>query len=181
MVIMMMIFKKRNIPVASHKTIGPVKCLEYLGIILDTEKMEARLPTNKVERICEFISKIYRKRKCTKRELLQLLGHLNFASRVILPGRTFVSYLVNLSCTVNDLHHYVYLSKECRTDLDFWLRFLSNWNGVNMFYNKDYISSFDMELFTDSSPTKGFGGYHIEEWFYSSWSGNLELPDEKKY
>lgn len=38
MAIMMMIFKKLNIPVASHKTIGPVKCLEYLGIILDTEK-----------------------------------------------------------------------------------------------------------------------------------------------
>ncbi|CAG2228931.1 unnamed protein product [Mytilus edulis] len=181
MAIMMMIFKKLNIPVASHKTIGPVKCLEYLGIILDTEKMEARLPTNKVERICEFISKIYRKRKCTKRELLQLLGHLNFASRVILPGRTFVSYLINLSCTVNDLHHYVHLTKECRTDLYFWLRFLSNWNGVNMFYNKDYISSFDMELFTDASSTKGFGGYHKGEWFSSSWSGNLELPDEKKY
>ena len=181
MAIMMMIFKKLNIPVASHKTVGPVKCLEYLGIILDTEKMEARLPENKVQRIIEFISKICYKKKCTKRELLQLLGHLNFASRVVLPGRSFVSYLIKLSTTVNDLHHYVYISKECRTDLDFWLRFLSNWNGINMFYDRDYTSSFDMELFTDASSTKGFGGYYKGDWFYSSWPTDLEFPDDKNF
>ena len=34
-----------------NKTIGPVTELEYLGIIIDSIKMEARLPKNKVERI----------------------------------------------------------------------------------------------------------------------------------
>ncbi|CAG2245618.1 TMC [Mytilus edulis] len=178
MAIMMMIFKKLNIPIAKHKTIGPVKCLEYLGIILDSEKMEARLPLNKVDRICEFIKKLCRKKSCTKRELLQLLGHLNFASRVILPGRSFVSYLIGLSTTVNDLHHYVKLDKECRVDLEFWLLFLSSWNGVNMFYSRQFYSSYDMELFTDASSTKGFGGYFKGEWFYSSWPSNIAYPDK---
>ncbi|XP_076076009.1 uncharacterized protein LOC143046833 [Mytilus galloprovincialis] len=178
MAIMMMIFKKLNIPIAKHKTIGPVKCLEYLGIILDSEKMEARLPLNKVDRICEFIKKLCRKKSCTKRELLQLLGHLNFASRVILPGRSFVSYLIGLSTTVNDLHHYVKLDKECRVDLEFWLLFLSSWNGVNMFYSRQFYSSYDMELFTDAASTKGFGGYFKGEWFYSSWPSNIAYPDK---
>ncbi|CAG2240942.1 unnamed protein product [Mytilus edulis] len=172
MAIMMMIFKKLNIPIAKHKTIGPVKCLEYLGIILDSEKMEARLPLNKVDRICEFIKKLCRKKSCTKRELLQLLGHLNFASRVILPGRSFVSYLIGLSTTVNDLHHYVKLDKECRVDLEFWLLFLSSWNGVNMFYSRQFYSSYD------ASSTKGFGGYFKGEWFYSSWPSNIAYPDK---
>lgn len=94
--IMMIIFKRLNIPVDRYK----------------------------INRICEFISKIYRKRKCTKRELL---CYLNFAC---VPGCTFVSYLFKLYTSVNDLHHHVYLNMECRTDLEFWMRFLSNLNGI---------------------------------------------------
>jgi hypothetical protein len=41
MAIMTMIFNKLNIPIAAHKTVGPVTCLEYLGIVLDTVKFEA--------------------------------------------------------------------------------------------------------------------------------------------
>ncbi|VDI46851.1 Hypothetical predicted protein [Mytilus galloprovincialis] len=51
MALMMMIFKRLNVPIAMHKTVGLVTCLEYLGIILDSEKMEARLPQEKVDRI----------------------------------------------------------------------------------------------------------------------------------
>ncbi|CAG2204561.1 unnamed protein product [Mytilus edulis] len=178
MAIMMMIFKKLNIPIAKHKTIGPVKCLEYLGIILDSEKMKARLPLNKVDRICEFIKKLCRKKSCTKRELLQLLGHLNFASRVILPGRSFVSYLIGLSTTVNDLHHYVKLDKECRVDLEFWLLFLSSWNGVNMFYSRQFFSSYDMELLLMPHQQKDLVDISRENGFYSSWPSNIAYPDK---
>ncbi|CAG2188986.1 unnamed protein product [Mytilus edulis] len=181
MALMMMIFKRLNVPIAMHKTVGPVTCLEYLGIILDSEKMEARLPQEKVDRICEFISSISVKSSCSKREVLQLLGHLNFASRVILPGRSFVSYLINLSTKAKELHHFVRLNKECRIDLEFWLRFLKNWNGINMFYNSTFISSYDMELYTDASSTIGFGGYFGGKWFYSSWPTEIKNITNSKH
>ena len=152
-----------------HKTVGH----EYLGIILDTQKMEARLPQEKIDRICDFIFKLLKRSSCTKRELLQLPGHLNFASPVILPWRSFVSYLIKLSTTVSELHHFVHLNKECRIDLEFWLRFLKNWNGINMFYSAFVISNFDMELFTDASSTLGFGSFFRGKWFYSSWPSEL--------
>jgi hypothetical protein len=155
--------------------LGPVTCLEYLGIILDSEKMEARLPTVKVERICGFIHKLFNKSSCTKRELLPLLGHFNFASRVILPGRSFVSYLIDLSTTVKELTDFVHLSKECKTDLEFWLRFLSDWNGVTMFHDCEFTNNFDMELFTDAASTLGFGGYYHGKYVYSTWPVDLPL------
>jgi hypothetical protein len=107
-----MIFNRLNIPLATHKTLGPTICLEYLGIILDKEKLEARLLQDKVNRICEFIKIILHKYSCTKRELLQLLGHMNFATIVIIPGRSFVSYLIELSTSVKELHYYVHINKE---------------------------------------------------------------------
>jgi hypothetical protein len=53
-----------------------------------------------------------------------LIGRLNFASRVVVPGRSFVLYLIYFSTHVKELHHYLTLNKECRVDLQFWLTFL---------------------------------------------------------
>ena len=179
MALMTMIFNRLNVPLAANKTMGPLTCIEYLGIVLDTDKLEARLPANKVERICKFIISIIQKSTCTKRELLQLLGHLNFASRVIVPGRSFVSYLIKLSTKVKELHFYVNLRKEARVDLEFWLRFLHNWNGINMFYDCNYTSNFDMQLYTDASSTIGYGGYYQGKWFCSTWPKELPSLNDK--
>ena len=50
-----MIFKKLGIPLSAKKNVGPVTCLEYLEITLDSERMEARLPDDKVERMVSMI------------------------------------------------------------------------------------------------------------------------------
>lgn len=44
MALLLHMFHRLNIPLAQHKTQGPTTMLEYLGIVLDTDKMEARLP-----------------------------------------------------------------------------------------------------------------------------------------
>ena len=120
MAILTMIFKNFNIPLSTKKTVGLDTTLEYLGVILDTANMESRLPPNKVDRIISFIGTFLSRRSIRKQELLQLLGHFNFAARVIIPGRSFVTYLINLFTKVNNLNYYVSLSPECREDLKMW-------------------------------------------------------------
>ena len=88
--------------------------------------MQCRLPAVKVERIMNFIKELLFKRSCTKRELLQLLGHMNFASRVILAGRAFVSYLLALASSVSELLYYFHLNSECKQNLFMWVEILSN-------------------------------------------------------
>ena len=102
------IFHLLGVPLSEKKTEGPSHVLEYLGIILDTVKMEARLPAEKVRRIQEVIENFSKRRSWTKHELLSLLGHLNFACRVIHPGRSFISHLIKLSTTVSKLSHYIH-------------------------------------------------------------------------
>ncbi|XP_071171222.1 uncharacterized protein [Mytilus edulis] len=174
MALITLIFNRLNIPLSKKKTVGPHTTLEYLGIILDTDKMEARLPQDKVERIIYFIGTFLRRRSIKKRELLQLLGHFNFAARVIIPGRTFVTYLINLSTKVNNLNYYVTLSAECRDDLKMWYIFLKQWNCVSFFYDTFTTNSADFELFTDAASTLGFGGYFKGHWFCSSWPPELQ-------
>lgn len=90
MALLSLIFSRLSIPLATHKTAGPSTVLEYLGLILDTNKMEVRLPAEKVYRIKEYISTMLHRKTCQKRELLQLLGHLHYASRL--------SFLGEVSC-----------------------------------------------------------------------------------
>ena len=43
------------LPIAPHKTVGPTEQLQYLGIFIDTDRMEARLPDDKLSRIITLI------------------------------------------------------------------------------------------------------------------------------
>ncbi|XP_033759994.1 uncharacterized protein LOC117342104 [Pecten maximus] len=155
----MAIFHKLSIPIAMHKTEGPCTCLEYLGVCLDSNNMEARLPMEKVNRIRDILEYFSLRKTCTKRELLSLLGHMNFASRVIRPGRSFVSHLIKLSTSVTELHHHVHLNSAVRSDLAMWSSFLSSWNGVSFFLDDNITLAADLEIFTDATPTS-FGGFH---------------------
>lgn len=157
------IFDMLGIPLSTKKTEGPCTELEYLGIILDTINMEARLPLEKVKRIQGILESFRHRKTCTKRELLSLLGHLNFASRVIHPGRSFVSHLIKLSTTVKKLSHHIHI-KNCNSDIAMWARFLKDWNGVSFFLNDNVTVAADMRLYTDATDTS-YGGFFDNKWF----------------
>lgn len=178
MAILTLVFSKLGIPLSTNKSAGPANVLEYLGIILDSLRMEARLPLQKVQRIAEIIDSFQEKKSCTKQELLSLLGHLNFACRVIYPGRAFVSYLIGLSTTVKALHHHVKLSNECRLDLKMWSLFLKQWNGISFFLDEHETMASDLQFFTDATPN-GFGGYYNGKWFYGKFDKDM-IPSSCK-
>lgn len=112
-----------------------------------------------------------------KRDLLSLLGHLNFAMCVIAQGRSFISRLLNLSQTVNNLSDMVSLD-ECRWELQFWSLLLEKWNGISLFYHDVLQCSFEIWLFTDSAPMVGFGGFFNHQCFADKWPKELSsLPN----
>jgi hypothetical protein len=161
-------FKSLHIPTAPTKTVGPSEVLEFLGIILDSVRMEARLPQDKLIRLTQILVEFSQRSSCTKQELLSLLGHLNFACKVVVPGRSFISYLIGLSTTVPGLFDTVYLNQSCRLDLQMWSRFLESWNGVYFFLDDDVTTNADFHLFTDASGV-GFGVFFNNRWFQGRW------------
>ena len=89
--------ERLGIPMASDKTEGPVQCLTFLGIELDTINMEARLPAIKLAEIQQLTSDWLGKSKATAKELQSLAGVLTFAASVVRPGRFFVSSLFKMA------------------------------------------------------------------------------------
>ena len=87
----------------------------------------------------------------TKREMLSLLGHLNFAMRIIPQGRSFISRLLDLAHSVPKRNDLMHLNEGCRSDLKFWSFLIANWNGISFFYNDTPESSDSLEPFTDAA------------------------------
>ena len=134
--ILKLVFHQLGIPLASHKCVGPTHCLEFLGITLDTLQMEVHLSPTKIQKLMSLVTSFRRRKKCTKRELLSLIGSFSFAARVVVPGWTFLSRMICLSCTVKRLDHFIYLNKGFRDDLDFWEKFLE----ILLFGRPAYLS-----------------------------------------
>ena len=99
-----------GIPLALEKVEGPSTVLEFLGILLDTMRMEARLPAGKLVRIQTAIQEGLRKKSATKREILSLGGLLQHAAKVVRPGRTFVSRMYSVAASVQELDYYTRLN-----------------------------------------------------------------------
>ena len=68
--------ERLGVPVAEKKVEGPVTSLVFLGILVDTEAGELRLPEEKLARLRALITQWQHKKACTKRELLSLIGQL---------------------------------------------------------------------------------------------------------
>nr|XP_055074593.1 uncharacterized protein LOC129454107 [Misgurnus anguillicaudatus] len=163
------LFCELGIPLSNEKTMGPSTSIEFLGIILDSIKMQASLPIEKLVRIRSFIESFLERRTVSKHDMLSLLGHLNFAMRIIPQGRSFISRLLTLAHSVVNLTDTITLDEGCASDLRFWSHLLKNWNGVSFFYNDNSESSAELELYTDAAPSIGFGGYFQGEWFSEKW------------
>jgi len=61
---------------APEQTEGPTTSLSLLGVELDTELMELRLPQKKLLKLRELVEKLRQRKACTKRELQSLAGYL---------------------------------------------------------------------------------------------------------
>ena len=63
-----------GIPLAQHKRDGPTTCLTFLGVEVDTEAAELRLPQAKLERLRSLLEDWGDRKVCRRRELESLVG-----------------------------------------------------------------------------------------------------------
>ena len=80
-----------GISLALVKVEGPATVLPFLGILLGTQEMEARLPHEKFIHPKSTITEWVGRKNATKREILSLVGQLQHACKVVRYGRTFVA------------------------------------------------------------------------------------------
>lgn len=126
--------KELGIPLSEDKTADPSTVLTFLGIELDSSAMELRLPQDKIVKIKNELAFWVSNRTGTKRQLLSLIGLLQYCCQAIVLGRPFLRRLIDLACAVSKLHHLVRLSAWEKDDIKWWDLLFKEWNGRSLFF-----------------------------------------------
>lgn len=172
-----------GVPVAKEKTEGPTTKLQYLGFLIDTEKMLIKIPDEKILELKSKIKFVLGRKKVTLRDLQSLCGSLAFCSKALPAGRAFSRRIYLATSSAKKPHHYIRVTGGMYQDFLVWNLFLDKFNGVSYMLDIDWSSSSVLELFTDSAggSTKGCGSYFQGKWAFlkwpEEWSGTDILKD----
>ena len=116
-----------------------------------------------------MIAVFIKKRKATLRELQSLIGVLNFACSVVVPGRCFLRRLIDLTIGLRRPNHFVRVTKEVKADLFTWQQFFQEYNGKSFFLNENWENSMSLQLHTDAAGAHGFGAIFGNHWCFGEW------------
>lgn len=132
---------------AEDKILGPGNCLVYLGLEINTSSMTVQIPLDKIQQLKFKLLHILQKRKVTLLELQESTGLLNFCIRAIPAGRAFVRRLYDASCGLSRPYQKRRVTEDMRRDIDTWLIFLENLNGVTSYGLVIWSNDFDLQLY----------------------------------
>ena len=149
------LFEELGIPLELSKLEGPSQCLTFLGIEVDTVALQLRLPEEKliilkellwdcVERCCIL------KKSIRKKDLQSLVGILQFATKVVRPGRPFLRRLYSIQEIGSNPSHNICLNAPAKADLLWWFLFIERWNGISILWDVQRQTA-DMTVFSDTS------------------------------
>ena len=151
--------------ISDKKVTEPSRVCVFLGITIDSSKMELSLPKEKVEKLENFLTECRGKKFVSKKILQKIGGLMSFCSQVVRGGRTFSRRIFDL-CSKAWNRGIIRLDDETKKDLDWWLDFCKVFNCKSLIKN----DCADFPMVSDAS-LKGFGAWAGKDYFYGSWSG----------
>ncbi|XP_053382340.1 uncharacterized protein LOC128549528 [Mercenaria mercenaria] len=162
-----------GIPIKAEKTEYPAQVMSFMGLELDSVEMEARLPNDKLYKLRTLLQQYTKRRKVKLVERQSLLGLLNFCCSVVLPGRSFMRRLSELTKKLKKTHHRISLTAESRRDIRAWLLFISHFNGKKLLLDFKWVTDKTLHLFTDAAGALGYGAIYSSHCFFGSWPSHL--------
>ena len=91
-------------------TLTPSKKIEFLGIIINSVRMEMSLSEEKVPKIITKCLKMLDRKKVSIREVTQLIGTLSSTSMAVLPAPLQYRFLQKL--VIQELNFYLSYEKQ---------------------------------------------------------------------
>ena len=154
-----------GVPLALEKMEGPLTTLPFLGILLDTVKMEARLPEEKLHKLRQEVAEWTDRTNARKREILSLVRSLQHATKLLWCGRAFVSHMYATAAKLQELHFSTRLNVEFWSDLCWWHTFLTDWNGLSLLRWDDRLPT----IWSKPMGSWGCGTFWNGQWLQWQW------------
>lgn len=155
------------------KVTPPSQITTYLGIEIDSVKMELRLPPRKIEKLRLILEKFSTKKSASKHQLEQLCGLLAHCPTVVKGGRVFCRLLYDACKIASRMKSKcVRLNNMAKDDIAWWKKFAILFNG------RAAIEPLWCSSVTSDSSLKGFSACTADDWICGSLDGSLSSNTE---
>ena len=114
------------------KVTDPCNNLVFLGIELNSINNTLTLPETKLKETLSLLEWFRGRARASKKQLQRLAGKLNWACRVIRGGRSYLRRVLDLLNSIKLPFQKAKLGHEFCADIEWWLKFMTMFNGVNM-------------------------------------------------
>ena len=151
------------------KVVGPTKTIKFLGIILDSTKMQLELPADKLWEFQQLVESMLTKKRLSLKQLQSLVGKLNWASGVVRGGRSYLRRLLDAMQPLKHSHHKIIISSDMRADLLWWSQYLRFFNGKALILHALVPTH---SVYTDACNAAA-GMCYKGDWSYVNWQADL--------
>jgi hypothetical protein len=163
------LLEELGVPVSLKKLVGPTKEVIFLGIGLDSEKMECYLAPDKKERALEVLQSFKNRNTCTVQELQTLVGRLFFLTRVIVKGRAFLSRMIILLKGRKLRRQLIIrLNQEFKSEISWWCEYLPQLDRLSL-TSCDHWNEEKVEVIYTDASTLGAGALYGKHWLSLQW------------
>lgn len=174
-----------NVPIAKEKSKGPVTNLVFLGLEIDTVEMLVKIPTEKLCRLRSALEPLLWRKRVKIKDFESMVGLMAFCSKAITSSRAFMRrfYDILASVKLKNPRFSIKINREIREDVQVWLDFLSDFNGVCYISENDWVSNESLELFSDSSGSANLGcasfyqGQYVQYRWPQGWARQPIIRD----
>ena len=157
----------------------------FLGIVLDGRHLTLTIPEDKRIKAINMLKWVIDAKKVTILTVQRLTGTLNFLTKAIVPGRTFLHRmydglkLIDNNSRKLKQHHHITLTKGFIEDCKIWLMFLSTTEQSPRIsrpfldLNQEEVTSEMLQFYSDASASKthgGMGAVFDDHWIELHWN-----------
>jgi hypothetical protein len=158
----------------SDKTDCDVEQIIFLGVLMDSHDETLSITEKRKKTILNMLNAWWVDSEFKTNELESLTGTLSFVTRVVRPGKIFLTRLWATLAHCRTRHYNAShpISDEMRKDLAWWIQFMVLWNrSCKMVDGTETI----VPEFHSSSDAATFGGssVFVPEFLQVKWEGEL--------
>ena len=158
-----------GIPESPGKAVPPSQLVEFLGILFNVKNMTIEISNERLREIMSILQVWENKTTCTRRELEQLIGKLQFAAACVRPGRIFICRLLNVLCGF-PRDTPLSIPSQLHKDVLWWKHFMKDYNGVSIMWPLQSDTP-DEIIATDASGSGAGGILWGKEYFRVGFHG----------
>ena len=163
-----LLFHSLGLKSVGDKDCPPSTLMIFLSILFNTLAMPMSIPAEKLSELLTKIRKVYHQHYISQHKLQSLLGLMAFVTSCVRPVHIF------MAATLNGLHSlqrskFLYLNDEIKSDLQWWLAFLPQYNGFSLIPPSVYCAD---TIVTDACLI-GAGGVFGNECFHTTFPDHI--------